>query len=106
MPLQSLVQQPTDLARIEVIDERIAEILRTKTPGERLAKCFATRAFARMIVESGVRHTNPAWDTARVNQEVIRRMQLGSAGWPFGHNSGQQIYLCEGLASSQAHSRC
>lgn len=100
------MSQPTDLTRIEVIDDRIAEILRSKTPGERLAMGFRAAAFARMIVESGVRHTNPAWDTARVNQEVLRRMQLGSAGWPVGHNSGQQINLCEGLSSSQAHLRC
>ena len=91
---------------IEVIDERIAAILRTKTPGERLAMGFRAAGFARVIVESGVRHANPAWDTARVNQEVLRRMQLGSAGWPVGHNPGQQINLCEGLSSSQAHSRC
>lgn len=100
------MSQPTDLISIEVIDEPVAEIVRSKTAGERLAMCFCGAAFARMIVESGVRHVNPAWDTALVNQEVLRRMQLGSAGWPVGHNSGQQINLCEGLASSQAHWRC
>ncbi len=100
------MSQPADLTRIEVIDERIAEILRSKTAGERLAMGFATRAFAKMIVESGVRHAKAAWDRALVNQEVLRRMQLGSAGWPVGHNPGQQIKLREGLASSQAHTRC
>jgi hypothetical protein len=73
------MSQPTDLTRIEVIDDRIAEILRSKTPGERLAMGFRAAAFARMIVESGVRHANPSWCDALVKAEVLRRLRLGGS---------------------------
>jgi len=69
-----LMSAETDIRRIEVVDESIAAILRTKTPGERMDMSFRAAAFAKMMIESNVRQFNPDWDDARVKAEVLRRM--------------------------------
>lgn len=62
----------------EVVDEDVAAILRTKTPGERLAMVFDLYDLARTLVESGVRRDEPDWDDDQVRKEVVRRMASGS----------------------------
>ena len=69
-----LMSAETDIRRIEVVDESIAAILRTKTPGERMDMGFRAAAVAKMMIESNVRQFNPDWDDARVKAEVLRRM--------------------------------
>jgi len=69
-----LMSAETDMRRIEVVDEPIAKILLTKTPGERMDMGFGAAAFAKMTIESNVRQFNPAWDDARVKAEGLRRM--------------------------------
>lgn len=71
---------PIDLAlsRIEVVDDLTAEMLRPKTPAERLAIAFDCHRTARLRVESYLRGTFPEWDDLRVTQEVARRMSRGS----------------------------
>lgn len=67
-----------DPRRIEVVDDRVAEILRRKTPGERLAMSSALWRFGRSIVEAGVRRSHPDWSADQVRREVVRRMTSGS----------------------------
>jgi len=63
-----------DMRRIEVVDESIAEMFRTKTPGERMDMGFRAAAFAKMMIESNVRQFNPEGDDARVRAEVLTKM--------------------------------
>lgn len=71
---------PRDIsdATIEVVDERIAAILRTKTPTERLEMVFKAYGFARRLAETGARHANPTWTDEQIRVEVNRRMSRGS----------------------------
>jgi hypothetical protein len=72
----------------EVLDDRMAEILRSKTPAERLAIAFGMWSFARQTICRVVAHQHPEWSEANVNREVARRMSygaVGSAEIPDGH---------------------
>jgi putative heme degradation protein len=67
-----------DDGQIEVVDDMVAQILRTKTPAERVEMIFDCNRTMRQIVTGGVRHRHPDWQTAQVVSEVARRMSHGS----------------------------
>ena len=67
-----------DDGQIEVVDERVAEILRRKTPGERMAMVGAAWRSARIWIECAVRSQHQDWDEDRVAAEVRRRMRGGT----------------------------
>jgi len=67
-----------DDGQIEVVDDAVAEVLRAKTPAERLAMAFACNRTARLIVRGGVRSLHPDWDDEEVTAEVARRMTGGT----------------------------
>ncbi len=62
----------------EVLDDRMAEILRRKTPAERLAIAFGMWRFARDTIRRNVALRNPEWSEAEVAREVARRMSHGA----------------------------
>lgn len=62
------------LRNIEVVDDDLAEILRQKTPGERIQMAAAANDTARLLAAGGIRFCNPDWPEDRVQQEVARRM--------------------------------
>lgn len=62
-----------DPRRVEVIDERTAEIVRRMTPQERVVRGLEMGEFARQIILARVREEHPDWDEARAWREVIRR---------------------------------
>ena len=62
---------------IEVVDDQLAEVLRTKTPEQRVEMIAAANRTARVLAAAGVRH-QPDWDEARVQAEVIRRVTAGT----------------------------
>jgi hypothetical protein len=68
-----------DAGQIEVVDEAVAEILRRKTPAERVAMISAANRLARQIVEGGVRTRYPKWTDEEVRVEVLRRLALGAS---------------------------
>ncbi len=63
---------------IEVVDDQLAEVLRTKTPEQRVEMIAAANRTARVLAAAGVRHQHPDWDEARVQAEVIRRVTGGT----------------------------
>lgn len=63
-----------DPGQIEVVDEAIAEILRRKTPAQRVAMILDAECAMRHVVAGGVRHAHPDWDDQQVRREVARRM--------------------------------
>ncbi len=69
-----------DAGQIEVVDEAVAAILRTKTPAQRLAMGFAANRTARMLIAGGIRRDHPDWTAAQVKAEVARRM-MGDAAY-------------------------
>jgi len=67
-----------DSGQIEVVDERVAAVLRTKTPQERIALCLEASRLVRQVVAAGVRARHPEWSEAEVARETARRILHGS----------------------------
>ncbi len=63
-----------DDGQIEVVDDAVAEVLRRKTPGERIAMVGAAWRFARTWIESAVRSQHPDWNAGQVQREVAKKM--------------------------------
>ena len=67
-----------DNGQIEVVDEAVARVLRSKKGMERLRIAHESWRLLRSRLEAYLRFRHPDWDTARVNQEVARRLSGGS----------------------------
>jgi hypothetical protein len=67
-----------EVRRIEVVDEAVAEVLRRKTPTERVAMILACNRTVRRLIEGHLRALHPDWDDAAVAREIARRMLLGT----------------------------
>ena len=67
-----------DGGQIEVLDEALADVLRRKTPAEKIQMIAAAHRTARQLIRAGVHHQHPDWDDARVGAEVLRRLTRGA----------------------------
>lgn len=67
-----------DLRRIEVIDDAMAEVLRRKTPAERLAIGFGLWRSAQKLLRGQLASLHPEWDEQRLVHEVARRLSRGA----------------------------
>ncbi len=63
---------------VELLDERVVEILRQKTPQERLAIAFGMFDTARLMVRGVVRQEHPEWSEDEVLRESARRLSHGA----------------------------
>jgi len=63
---------------IEVMDDRMAEVIRSKTGAERLRIASGMYASARRMLLSHLRTEHPDWDEKRVQREASRRMSHGA----------------------------
>lgn len=62
----------------EVLDDRTAEILRSKTPAERLMIVAQMWEFAAQLVRDTIHSQHPDWPAEQVEQQVVRRMSHGA----------------------------
>lgn len=69
---------PLDTNRIEVVDDAMAEVLKSKTPAERIAIGFGLWTSARNMLLSHLGSTHPEWDEERLNKEVAKRLSHGA----------------------------
>lgn len=53
---------------VELMDPMMVEIMRNKTPAERLAIAFRMWDSARLIVQGGVKYQHPDWSDEEVEQ--------------------------------------
>jgi hypothetical protein len=67
-----------DPRQIEVIDDRMAEVLRTKTPAERIHIGFTMWVSAKKMLTHHLTHTNPDWKEEQIFREVTRRLSRGA----------------------------
>jgi hypothetical protein len=67
-----------EIRLIEVVDDTMAEIYRTKTPAERLAMVFAGNRTMRLRLQGHLRTYNPDWSDAEIQREIARRMLGGT----------------------------
>lgn len=74
-----IAERPLRPEQIEVVEDEQAQVLRQKTPGERVEIVGSMWRFARLWIEGGVRSLNPGWDESQVQTEVRRRLSGGAA---------------------------
>ena len=67
-----------DRGQIEVVDDVMAEVLRRKTPAERIQIGFNLWTSTRDMLSVYLRKTHPEWDAERIVQEVARRLSHGA----------------------------
>jgi hypothetical protein len=65
------------LRRIQIIDDKMAEVLRAKTEAERFAMIDRSWRFARQMIQAMIVHEHPDWSEDQVRREVARRMSRG-----------------------------
>jgi hypothetical protein len=65
---------PIDPRRIEVMDDCVAEILRTKSADDCLRMLDGMWLFIRDLTSGGLREQHPDWSNAMIDDEVARRM--------------------------------
>jgi hypothetical protein len=63
---------------VEIVDERVAEILRKKTPAERLAIADGLWRFAREMIHAIIAREHPDWSEDEIRRQVARRMSHGA----------------------------
>lgn len=63
-----------DPRRIEVLDPVMVEVLRTKTPAEKVAMIGEANRTMRLLLEAHFRSNHPDWDDAQISAAIARRM--------------------------------
>lgn len=66
-----------DPRSVEIVDEDVARILRTKTGAERLQIAFGMYTAARRMLTNLLRADHPDWSEQQVLEEVGRRLSHG-----------------------------
>ena len=74
------MKRPIDPSRIELLDPAIVEVLKNKTPAERLTMVFAANRTMRLRLEGHLRTHHPDWDDDQIQREIARRMLGGTTG--------------------------
>lgn len=68
-----------DRGQIEVVDDDMAEVLKNKTPAERIRIANNLWASAHNMLMSLIGKIHPEWDIERIKKEVARRLSHGTA---------------------------
>ena len=68
-----------DAGQIEVVEDRMAEVFRAKTPAQRLAIGFGLRRSAERLLRAHLTSAHPDWDAQRIVREMARRLSHGVA---------------------------
>jgi len=64
---------------LEMLDDAVVAMLRTKTPAERIAMASAAHRTAREMLAAQVHRMHPDWSDEQVRQEVARRLIRGTS---------------------------
>lgn len=67
-----------DRGQIEVVDDAMADLLRRKTPAERIKIGFSIWTSAHKMLTVHIKKTHPDWDQEKVERVVAERFQHGS----------------------------
>lgn len=67
-----------DNVNIEIIDDQMAEILRKKTPQERIDIAFKMWDSARKMLINYFHTTHPDWDDDKIKKKTAERLSHGS----------------------------
>ena len=72
MPLKSRA------GRIDRMDQATLDLLRNKTPAEKLAIAFDCNRMMRLRLEGHLRTYHPDWTNEQITAEIARRMARGT----------------------------
>jgi hypothetical protein len=64
---------------IELLDEAMVEVLRRKTPAERVAMVFDAEQTMRLMLETHLQWRHPDWSAEQIAREIARRRSLESS---------------------------
>jgi len=67
-----------DKGQIEVVDNDMAAVLRTKSPAQRIGIGFDIWLSVRRMLVSHLKSSHPDWDIKQVQKEVARRLLRGA----------------------------
>ncbi len=67
-----------DKGQIEVVDKRVAEILRTKTGQERLKMVWDSWTFFYQRLQAYLRNAHPEWTQEEIQKEIVKRVSYGT----------------------------
>lgn len=67
-----------DKRQIEVVDDAMADVLRQKTPAERMAIGFHLWTFAREMLMANLKRKHPDWSIMEIERETARRLSHGA----------------------------
>ncbi len=67
-----------DDGQIEVVDQAIADVMRQKSPAEKIALVGIAHRTAKRLLAAGIRHTHPDWSDDAIQEEVCRRLLHGT----------------------------
>ena len=67
-----------NLSRIEVIDDVMCDVLKNKTPLERLKIGFGLWRSAKTQLFNNLQSLHPDWDEEKIRQETVRRISHGA----------------------------
>lgn len=67
-----------DKWQIEVVDDKVAEILREKTGQERLKMVWDSWTFFRQRIEAHLRGIHPEWTPDEIQKEIVKRVLYGT----------------------------
>lgn len=59
--------------RIELLDEAMVDVLRRKTPAERVAMVFDAEHTLRLLLEAQLGRRHPDWNAEQIGKEIARR---------------------------------
>ena len=62
---------------VEIIDEMTVDVLRRKTPAERLEIAAGMWDSARVMIRGVLRQEHPEWSDEAIDQEIARRISHG-----------------------------
>jgi len=64
--------------QIEVVDDQVAAILRTKTPAERLKMAFDLWDMASRMITGYLKSQHPDWSQEQIQKETAHRLSHGA----------------------------
>ena len=64
--------------QIEILDDRVAEVLKGKTPAERLKIAFDLWHSTTLLLPYYLKSLHPEWSAKTIQAEVTRRLSYGT----------------------------
>ncbi len=67
-----------DKGQIEVVDDKVAEIIKTKSGPERLSMAWDAWSFFEKRITAHLKSLHPEWTEEQIQKEIVRRVAHGT----------------------------